>query len=183
MRRTGKELASKANGQSAAAGRLLRSIVSTVHIQRDQVRIGLNAEGLRKHFDLPSLPEPAPVIVPASLKPTAEVMKLAPPSGQAAPLEVDRTLAKSILRGRAWWQQLCADAGLTVSQIAAREGLTKSYVTRIVRRAFLSPDILQAVLEGTAPVHLTTDRLTLGDILPASWDDQRRVFGITAQRH
>ena len=85
------------------------------------------------------------------------------------------------MRARTWWGQLCADPTLTVTGIAAREQVTKSYVTRIVRLAFLAPDILGAVLDGTAPAHLTADRLTLGDVIPAGWNEQRGAFGIAAR--
>ena len=47
--------------------------------------------------------------------------------------------------------------------------------------AFLAPDILGAVGDGTAPAHLTADRLTLGDVIPAGWNDQRLTFGIAAR--
>ena len=107
-------------------------------------------------------------------------MRLITNAGKAALPAVDRTLIKTIVRARTWWDQLCADPTLTVTRIAQREQVTKSYVTRIVRLAFLAPDILSAALDGTVPVHLTTDRLTLGDTLPASWGEQRSAFGMLA---
>jgi hypothetical protein len=43
--------------------------------------------------------------------------------------------------------------------IARREKLTDGYVSRIVTLGFLSPDIIPAILEGTAPAELTANRL------------------------
>lgn len=105
-------------------------------------------------------------------------MRLITHSGSAAVPAADTTLIRTIARARKWWKHLCGDPTLTVSTIADREHLTRSYVTRIVRLAFLSPDVLNAILEGEAPAHLTTDRLTLPEAVPAIWKDQRKLFGI-----
>ena len=141
----------------------------------------LDARKLASLLEIELPDEPLTLTVAARLKRNGCVMKLITPGGGAALPAVDHTLVRTIVRARTWWGQLCADPSLTVTGIAAREQVTKSYVTRIIRLAFLAPDILGAVLDGTAPAHLTTDRLTLGDVIPAGWNDQRRAFGIVAR--
>jgi hypothetical protein len=47
------------------------------------------------------------------------------------------------------------------------DGLTKS---RIIRCAFLAPEIVEAVLEGREPAELTLDKLL--DNLPLEWTEQ-----------
>jgi hypothetical protein len=48
---------------------------------------------------------------------------------------------------------------------------------RLVRLAFLAPDIQQAILEGRQPDDLTLARLMKAEI-PILWSAQRRMFGI-----
>jgi site-specific DNA recombinase len=53
------------------------------------------------------------------------------------------------------------------------------YERNLCRVAFLAPDLQQLILEGRQPLGLTLTRILTGD-LPASWDDQRRLFDIAA---
>ena len=177
----GKAASSTLTGPRARAAELLRDLVAEVRLGGEQVSILLDARKLGSVFEVEPLEEPMILTVAARLKRNGGIMKLITPGGGAALPAVDRTLVRTIIRARTWWSQLCADPSLTVTGIAARETVTKSYVTRIVRLAFLAPDILGAVLDGTAPAHLTADRLTLGDVIPAGWNDQRRAFGIVAR--
>ena len=176
-----KAAAAKLGGARAAGAKLLRDLVAEVRLGGEQVGIMLDARKLGSVFEVEPLEEPMILTVAARLKRNGGIMKLITPGGGAALPAVDRTLVRTIIRARTWWSQLCADPSLTVTGIAARETVTKSYVTRIVRLAFLAPDILGAVLDGTAPAHLTADRLTLRDVIPAGWNDQRGAFGITAR--
>jgi DNA invertase Pin-like site-specific DNA recombinase len=49
------------------------------------------------------------------------------------------------------------------------------YLRRIVRLAFLAPDLQTMILEGTQPAGLTLEQLTRRDI-PCGWADQRAMF-------
>jgi hypothetical protein len=75
-----------------------------------------------------------------------------------------------------------AQAGLTgraasVEGIAAFEGIDKSYVSNLLSLAFLSPDIVEAIVRGTQPPHLTAKKLIRGIDLPLEWQAQRQVLG------
>jgi len=43
--------------------------------------------------------------------------------------------------------------------------------------AFLAPDIVEAILDGTQPVDLTAETLSRLPDLPVSWADQRALLG------
>lgn len=53
--------------------------------------------------------------------------------------------------------------------------MTLTYVTRVLRVAFLAPDLKRAILDGAQ-----SDRLTLEDVmrndLALDWSDQRRRY-------
>ncbi len=57
----------------------------------------------------------------------------------------------------------------------ARDGITRRYVRRLVDLAFLSPELVEAILQGRQPVELTATRLTELD-LPLDWTDQRSLL-------
>jgi hypothetical protein len=48
-------------------------------------------------------------------------------------------------------------------------------VSRSLQLAFLAPDLVKAILDGTQPVGLTCERLKRVD-LPLLWDDQRAAL-------
>ncbi len=64
--------------------------------------------------------------------------------------------------------------------IAKREKVTDSYVSRIVTLGFLAPDIIAAILEGTAPAELTANRLQAPHDLPLDWPSQRQILGFAS---
>jgi hypothetical protein len=90
------------------------------------------------------------------------------PSSKPQP---DGTLVKAL--ARAWRWQRMLDAGVygTVSEIGNAENISKSYVSRILRLALLSPDIIEAILAGRSDQSLMLERLERP--LPASWEEQR----------
>lgn len=104
-------------------------------------------------------------------------MKLVLPNGSAAVAKVDRTLVRAIVRGREWWRELQTDANLTLASIGKRDGVTSGYVVRLVRLAFLSPEILAAIIQSKASTNLSIASLTMADGISPRWDDQRRLLG------
>jgi len=63
------------------------------------------------------------------------------------------------------------------SRCGVREGVSRSYFTRVVRLSYLAPDITQAVLEGRQPRDLTAEKLLAHSRLPLAWRDQRTALG------
>jgi site-specific DNA recombinase len=59
--------------------------------------------------------------------------------------------------------------------LAERDGITRRYVRRLVDLAFLSPELVEVILQGSQPVELTATRLTELD-LPLDWSDQRSLL-------
>src|SRR5467141_1355238 len=85
------------------------------------------------------------------------------------------TLIKAIARGRAWFEELAAGRARSLRELAERDGITRRYVRRLVDLAFLSPELVEAILHGRQPVELTATRLTELD-LPLDWTDQRSLL-------
>ena len=86
-------------------------------------------------------------------------------------------MVMTIARAMKWDQEI--RNGISPSKIAKREGLSKSYITRVMPLAFLAPDIVQAIYEGRQPAGLKVKALSVK--LPLLWEEQRRVFGFPAR--
>ena len=65
---------------------------------------------------------------------------------------------------------------LPLKEIAAEQGISSSYVTRLLRLAFLAPDIVTAILNGRHPPQLTAKRLMDDTRMPLDWTAQRELL-------
>lgn len=97
-------------------------------------------------------------------------------AGSGAP-GLDPALVKAIARGRQWFQNLVSGRAASLVEIAKAEGITESYVGRLIPLAFLAPDIVESVLAGNQPVHVTTELLTKRVDLPTDWEEQMSLLG------
>jgi hypothetical protein len=77
----------------------------------------------------------------------------------------DARLIKLLLRVRRFNATLAQGEGVPFAALADREGVSRSYFTRLVRLSYLAPDFTQAILDG---------RL--------AWHDQRTVLGFAQSR-
>ena len=62
----------------------------------------------------------------------------------------------------------------TIAEIAAKEGLAVTYLTRVLRLTLMAPDIVETILDGRQPRNLTlTDMLVP---FPMVWAEQELRF-------
>ena len=67
------------------------------------------------------------------------------------------------------WERLLDDGKY---RSAEAEGVTCSYVNRLLRLTLLAPDIVEAILEGRQPKAIQLKELTRP--VPSDWQEQRR---------
>jgi hypothetical protein len=91
------------------------------------------------------------------------------PSSKPQP---DGTLVKALARAWRWQRMLDEGVYTPVSEIGDAEGISKSYVSRILRLALLAPDIVDAILSGRTDQGMILEQLERP--LPASWEEQRQ---------
>lgn len=115
------------------------------------------------------------LIIPARLKRTGIEMRMVIEDGSES-ANVDPGLVRLLLRAHAIRARLLQDPSLTLREIAAEERVSSSYVSRLVRLAFIAPDILTAILNGRHPPHLTANRLMDDTRLPLDWRAQRELL-------
>jgi len=66
----------------------------------------------------------------------------------------------------------------SVAEIAEREGVADRYVRRVMRLAFLAPEIVEAIAAGSQPPELTAEALAERIDLPLLWTAQEQAVGI-----
>ena len=81
-------------------------------------------------------------------------------------------LLTAIAKARQWVDDLAQGRTVTFAQIARREGKVERHVRLLAPLASLSPHIVAAIIDGTAPANLTAT--SLARALPYSWAEQER---------
>ena len=87
----------------------------------------------------------------------------------------DPVLIKATARGRAWFEELATGRARSLNELAKRDGISRRYIRRLVSLAFLSPQLVEAILQGGQPVELTATRLAEFD-LPLDWTEQPKLL-------
>lgn len=93
---------------------------------------------------------------------------------------VQETLFQALTRAHSWLDLIESGEAATVTQLAEKLNLDKSYVGKIFRLINLAPDIQEMLIRGDEPDGLTLNQLR--GTIPADWNEQRQIFGILPQQ-
>lgn len=96
------------------------------------------------------------------------------PKGAVQPRRTDNRLVKATARAFRWKRMLDSGEFATIAELAAREGITLSYLTRLLRMTLLAPDLVAAFLDGRQGPEVTLARLM--QPFPADWTGQLQAF-------
>ena len=91
--------------------------------------------------------------------------------------QVNESLVRALKQAFRWEQKV--RAGRSMEAIAKEEKIGRTYVSRVVKLAFLAPDIVETIIDGRQPQDLKIK--TLFRNLPMDWAEQRRILGFAAQ--
>jgi DNA invertase Pin-like site-specific DNA recombinase len=90
----------------------------------------------------------------------------------------DPSLIKLIVKAHRLNEELMSE-NLGIGDVAESEGVHRSYVSRLIRLAFLSPEITEAILDGHQPIELTAAKLMQVSRLPIAWRAQKQALGFS----
>jgi site-specific DNA recombinase len=76
----------------------------------------------------------------------------------------DPALIKAIARGRTWFEDLATGRARSLQELARRDGITRRYIRRLGLPRLLSPELVEAILQGRQPHELTATRLSELDL-------------------
>jgi DNA invertase Pin-like site-specific DNA recombinase len=99
------------------------------------------------------------------------------------PIKASRreALLIAIAKARQWIDDLAHGRAASFAVIARREGKVERHIRLLAPLAFVSPRIVSALLDGTAPADLTLTKLARA--LPYCWAEQERRVGSSAPFH
>ncbi len=115
--------------------------------------------------------------VPIQINRCGFAMRLIIDGNQTVGQAPDQRLIASIRKAQGWLEQLTSGKTTSLGAIAKAEGVTTTHVTNIINRAFLAPDIMRMIMNGTQPATLTSDLLKRVLPLPLDWEEQRQLVG------
>jgi hypothetical protein len=92
------------------------------------------------------------------------------PEGATHSQRTDGTLVKALARAFRWKRMLETGEFATIAELAEREGIAPSYMTRVLRLTLLAPDIVEAILDGKQGPEVTLARVM--EPFPVEWKDQ-----------
>ena len=92
------------------------------------------------------------------------------PKGATQPRRTDNTLVKALARAFRWKRILESGEFATIADLAEREGIAPSYMTRVLRLTLLAPDIVEAILDGKQGQEVALAQLL--EPFPLEWEDQ-----------
>ncbi|AXC50299.1 hypothetical protein DRW48_11835 [Paracoccus suum] len=96
------------------------------------------------------------------------------PAGAAQQRKANSTLIKALARAFRWKRMLESAEFATIAELAEREGIAQSYMTRVLRLTLLAPHIVEAILDGRHDPEVELTRLS--EPLPFEWADHSAHF-------
>ncbi|SMQ69813.1 Site-specific DNA recombinase [Altererythrobacter xiamenensis] len=157
--------------------RLLTSIIHEVRVEATGLRIEILVPSLAAAVGLTASDVSQPLIerdCAVRLARTGRALRLIDDNGAAATEEgVDLTLLRLIVKARTWWQRI-VETGIDPSNLAALESVSRSYIVRVLRLAFLSPAVVEAVLDGRLRAGIDSSALLNIRAIDPSWETQER---------
>jgi hypothetical protein len=82
-----------------------------------------------------------------------------------------RAAVSAVAKAYHWQEQRESGQYASLEELAAANGVDRSYAGRILRLTSLSPEIVEAILHGNEPTGLTLAKLRKK--LPLIWSEQR----------
>ena len=93
------------------------------------------------------------------------------PEGAAQPRRTDSSLVKALARAYRWKRMLESGEFATIAELAEREVIAPSYMTRVLRLTLLAPDTVEAILDGRQRPEVTLAQML--EPFPLEWVEQR----------
>lgn len=87
---------------------------------------------------------------------------------------IDNAMVKLLARGHRWHRKLFDGTHASIKDMAKSENISPSFVSRILRLAYLSPTVVEAILDGKYPANLTMKDLM--EPFPVDWSMQEKIF-------
>ena len=121
-----------------------------------------------------SIPDTMTIHVPFRVAKRGGRKEMVLPEGAAQARKPDNTLVKALARAFRWKGMLESGEFASISELAEKEGIAFTYMARLMRLSLLSPELVDAVMDGHQPANITLANLM--DPFPADWKEQHAIW-------
>ena len=164
---------------------LLTSLVRRIELCSDRIELHTSPPRVLAALGIPDPlraddrdTEPDLILsIPSQLRRAGKEIALRIDPRGDSPASPNPSLIKLVVRAHLFHRKLTKLSGGKYGQLAKAEELNRSYFSRVLRLAYLAPDITLAILEGRQPPGLTLAKLTADAELPLAWPEQRKALG------
>jgi hypothetical protein len=176
---------------SAEQARVVALVGERMHIAAEGLTVRLRIDGLselvremtngqmeRGMSRATPIPDTVTLHVPFRIVKRGGRKEMRLPEGASLPRQGDNALVKALARAFRWKRMLETGEFVTIAELAQREGIAVSYLTRVLRLTLLAPEIVDAILDGKQGAEVTLARVR--EPFPVEWTEQRTSFGISA---
>ncbi len=122
------------------------------------------------------IPETVTLHVPFRVVKRGGRKEMQMPDGATQPRKTDNTLVKALARAFRWKRMLESGEFATIAELAEREEIAPSYMTRVLRLTLLAPDIVEAILDGKQGPEVTLAKVL--EPFPLTWQHQALHFSL-----
>ena len=120
------------------------------------------------------IPDTVTIHVPFRLAKRGGRKEMMLPDGAEPTRKPDNTLVKALARAFRWKRMLESGEFASISELAEKEGIAFTYMARLMRLSLLSPELVDAVMDGHQPANITLANLM--DPFPADWKEQHALW-------
>jgi site-specific DNA recombinase len=162
---------------------LLSALVHRIILHADSIHIDIKRTGLIGLLAEPDAgtasgsEEPFSLVMPIQLKRRGVEAKLVIRAAGSRCPSPDKKLITLFADAHRWIDDLAQGRAASVRDLARLHDRDAGDISRTLPLAFLTPDIVEAILGGRQPIDLTPRRLKRMGALPCRWAEQRRRLG------
>jgi site-specific DNA recombinase len=168
----------------AEAAPALKTLVERAELHQDDIRLSIRLPVSTSAKATANTPDHLLLTrqIPLKVKRRGVELRLVIGAGSGSSPKVDSAILKAIARAHRWFDDLVSGRSTSMVEIGRREGVSKRYVSRMIRLAFLAPAIVERIVDGRQPPELTAQILSTGrGGLPLNWSAQEKLFGFAPQ--
>lgn len=157
--------------------KLVKELVGQVHIHADQISVELNV-----HSFLPKAAKTDQDTIsirrqfPAVLRRRGVEMRLVMNATDYRAPNINQQLVSTIAKGHVWFDDWLQGKIKGYRDIVEREGISASYAGDVMKLAFLSPALVEDIIQGRQPDGLMVSHLTKVEDMPLRWEDQAAQY-------
>ena len=155
---------------------LVTQVISQVRIYDQQIEIDCSTAAIASALQVVRS-EGAPTTITLTsqvrLTRSGRAMRLVQSNGSIGTATPNTSLIKLLIKARRWWGIVCGGT-VDLKTLATTENVSAAYITRVLRLAFLSPQVVDAILAGTVSAAIDGAALTATKAIPPLWSEQAR---------